>query len=484
MSSEILDQDATSQLSALASKRVSAEELLKLALGRQEKRHADLNAVINADPGLALERARAVDDARSKGATLGPLAGLPMTIKDTLDVAGMPATSGLEVFRRRVCEDAPVVAAARRGGAVIWGKTNVPVMAGDWQSFNGLFGTTNNPWDLTRTCGGSSGGAAAALAAGITALEIGSDIGGSLRVPASYCGVFSHKPTWGLVSQRGHVPPQPGAYAERDLNVVGPLARSARDLRLLLSLIAGGPVAAKAPGADLSKLRVGLWIEEATYPVDPEVRTVVAAFAHRLAAAGSQVETISSPVPVDQLMGAYQVLLGSIIGSDMPQAQQKQMRSMRGVSKLAVTLGADERSAIAQVQAYTATHAEWMEADEVRCRLRDSLREVFARFDVILAPVSATPAFPHDHRPFNNRKLTTSEGQVLAYDSNLNWIALATACHLPVTTVPAGQTPEGLPGGVQIIGPHGGAAKTLAVAQAIDEDIGGFVPPPSKGRSV
>src|SRR5678815_4519495 len=225
--SDILKLDATDQLSALAARRVSALELLEASLSRQQQVHGRLNAVVATSLERAMEHARAIDERRAKGEAMGPLAGLPMTIKDTFDVVGMPASSGLEALRRRVAEDADVVGAARDAGAVIWGKTNVPVMAGDWQSFNGLYGTTNNPWDVTRTPGGSSGGAAAALAAGVTALEIGSDIGGSLRVPAGFCGVFSHKPTWGLVSQHGHVPPSPGSWSERDLNVVGPMARSA-----------------------------------------------------------------------------------------------------------------------------------------------------------------------------------------------------------------------------------------------------------------
>lgn len=477
MAGDLLIQDATSQLAALQSKRISAEELLKLALGRHEKLHKRLNAVINVDLTNALERARAIDDARMKDGPLGPLAGLPMTIKDTLDVAGMPASAGLDRFRHRVCEDANAVSGTRRAGAVIWGKTNVPVMAGDWQSFNDLYGTTNNPWDAERTSGGSSGGAAAALAVGITPLEIGSDIGGSLRVPAHFCGVFSHKPTWGLVSQIGHVPPHPGAHAERDLNVIGPMARSARDLRLLLSIIAAGPVAAKAPAADLTKTRIGVWVDADGFALDGEIRTVLEVFVTQLAEAGVEIELISSPVPTDQLMAAYQVLLGSIIGSDMPEAQRRQMQSMRGVSKLAVTLGADERSSIAQVRAYTATHAEWLEADEVRCRLRDGLKTVFSKYDVILAPVSPVVAFQHNHRAFATRKLVCSDGAALPYASMLDWIALATACQLPVTTVPAGHAMSGLPVGVQLIGPQGGDAKTLAIAQAIDEHIRGFVAP-------
>ena len=478
MAADILDLDATGQLNALATRRISAVELLQLSLAREAETRARLNAVVATDPERALFRAEAIDDLRAKGAALGVLAGLPMTIKDTLDVVGLPATSGLQAFKVRTAEDAVAVGHARSAGAVIWGKTNVPVMAGDWQSFNDLYGTSNNPWDLTRTTGGSSGGAACALAAGITALEIGSDIGGSLRVPAGFCGVFSHKPTWGLVSQLGHVPPLPGARAERDLNVVGPLARSARDLRLLFGVICDAPSARLGEAADLKTLKVGLWLDEAIFPLDPEVRAVLERFAVELAGQGCAVETISSPVPAEQLMAAYQVLLGSIIGTDMPPDQRRQMARMRGLAKIAEGLGAKLSPELAQLRAYTATHAEWIEADETRARLRDSLSTVFSRFDVILAPVTAVPAFQHDHRPFQSRRLKTSEGKEIPYVSMLNWIALATACQLPATCVPAGLTAGGLPVGAQIIGPRGGDAKTLAVAQAIDEQVRGFVAPP------
>src|SRR5579859_2596986 len=256
MDDHLLKLDATDQLALLNKKKVSATELLKASLARHEKTHAKLNAVVAVDLDRALFHAKALDELRARGETLGLLAGLPMTVKDTFDVVGLPASSGLKHLRQRQAEDATAVALAKHAGVVIWGKTNTPVLAGDWQTFNGLYGTTNNPWDVTRTCGGSSGGAAAALAAGVTALEIGSDIGGSLRVPASFCGVYAHKPTWGMVSQIGHVPPAPGALAERDLNVVGPMARSARDLRLLLSVLEAGAIAARAPAAfDLGALR-------------------------------------------------------------------------------------------------------------------------------------------------------------------------------------------------------------------------------------
>jgi amidase len=474
---DLLDQDASAQIIALREKRVSAVELLKAALARHAETHERLNAVVAADPERALERARALDDARVRGDSLGPLAGLPMTVKDTFDVAGMAASSGIAELRRRQVEDAAAVSHARHAGAVIWGKTNVPVMAADWQSVNPLYGRTNNPWDPTRTSGGSSGGAAAALAACVTPLEIGSDIGGSLRVPAGFCGVFSHKPTWGLVSQRGHVPPHPGSFAERDLNVIGPMARSARDLRLLLSIVENGPLAPKAPPADLAETKIGLWLDDPLCPLDPEVRRVLEAFADELRAAGATVEPITSPVDMRTLLFAYQTLLGAVLGEDLPPAMIRNLERMRVFAQGAVKRGAGPLSNAAMALAYTARHREWLAADAVRARLRHDIGEAFGKWDAILAPITPTPAFPHDKRPFQKRTLTLSNGAAIPYNSILTWIAAATALHLPATAVPAGRTAAGLPVGAQLIGPVAGDAKTLAIAQAIDENIRGFVAP-------
>ena len=474
----LIELDATDQLAALASRRVSAVELLKMVLARHAETHATLNAVITADPERALDAARAIDDLRSRGEAVGPLAGLPMTIKDTFDVAGMAASSGLAAFRRRMTGDAVAVAHARHAGAVIWGKTNVPVMAADWQSANALYGVTNNPWDVSRTPGGSSGGAAAALAAQVTALEIGSDIGGSLRVPASFCGVFSHKPTWGIVSPRGHVPPHPGSYAERDLNVIGPMARSARDLRLLLSVIESGPLAPRAPPADLSTVRIGVWLDDPNCPLDPEVHAVLSRFAADIGAAGAMVEPIPSPVDMNALLSAYQTLLGAVLGEDMPASMLRRMEMIRPFARLAMDRGAGPLSSAAATLAYTARHREWQAADAVRARLRHGVADIFDAYDVILAPIAPVPAFPHDRRPFARRSLTTSDGRRLNYTSMLTWISLATALHLPATAVPAGLTASGLPVGAQLIGPMGGDAKILSIAQALDENVRGYTPPP------
>lgn len=475
---DLLDRDATAQLAALASKQISAVELLKAALARHAETHEALNAVIAADPERALERARAIDDARSRNEVLGPLAGLPMTVKDTFDVVGLPASSGLADLRRRQAEDAAAIAHARQAGVVIWGKTNVPVMAADWQSANAAYGRTNNPWDPTRTPGGSSGGAAAALAARVTPLEIGSDIGGSLRVPASFCGVFSHKPTWGAVSQRGHVPPHPGSHAERDLNVIGPMARSPRDLRMLLAILQNGPLAPRAPPADLKETRIGLWLDDANCPLDPEVRATIEAFAGQLSQAGATVEPIKSPVDMRALLFAYQTLLGAVLGEDLPPKMVRGFEWARLFAKGALRRGAGPLSSAAMAMAYTARHREWMAADAVRARLRHEIGETFETWDAILAPIAPVPAFPHDARPFARRSLALSDGRTIPYASMLTWISLATALHLPATAVPAGRTSAGLPVGAQLIGPIGGDSRTLAIAQAIDEDVRGFEPPP------
>jgi len=482
--SDILSLDATGQLAALDGGRISARELLELSVARCEAVNPALNAVVARDLDRAMLRAGAIDEGRAKGDPLGPLAGLPMTIKDTFDVEGLPASSGLEAFRHGRRPDAVVVAHARQAGAVIWGKTNTPVMAGDFQTFNALYGTTNNPWDVTRTPGGSSGGAAAALASGVTALEIGSDIGGSLRTPASFCGVYSHKPTWGVVSQVGHVPPVPGALAERDLNVVGPMARSARDLRRLLSVLEAGPLAAKnqAP-LELRDLRVALWTEEPGFVLDPEVKAVVERFGADLAREGARVEPLTRPVDTAAMLAAYHTLLAALLAQDLPAKQLARMQRIRPLARFARARGADPTSWAGMALDYTASHLEWLAADEVRARAGARVRALFDRFDVILAPIGPVAAFAHDHRPFQKRTLTLSDGTQAPYLAALRWIALASACGLPATAVPAGLTPGGLPVGAQLIGPRGADSRTLAVAEAIEARLGGFVAPPPLTRA-
>jgi amidase len=225
---------------ALAAKKVSAVELAEHAINRIERHDGKINAICVRDFDRALIAARAADAALARGETR-PLLGIPMTVKESYRVAGLPTTWGIPEQKNFVpTEDALSIARVKDAGGVILGKTNVPLSLGDWQSYNEIYGTTNNPYDLGRTPGGSSGGSSAALAAGYGPLSLGSDIGGSLRVPAFHCGVYAHKPTWALVPLRGHTPPPfPALPVDRDLTVIGPMARSAADLSLLLDVISG-----------------------------------------------------------------------------------------------------------------------------------------------------------------------------------------------------------------------------------------------------
>ena len=476
---DILSLDATAQLQELAALRISARELLDVSVVRMDWLNPKLNAVVSCDLDRAYASARIIDERRARGETLGLLGGLPMTVKDTFDVEGLPASAGMKALLDRTAEDAAVVARVRSADAIVWGKTNTPVYAADWQTYNSLYGTTSNPWDPTRTPGGSSGGSAAAVAAGITALEIGADIGGSMRVPASFCGVFAHKPTYGLVSQRGLVPP-PGVVADLDLAVVGPMARSARDLRLLLSIIGESPIPAPAPPAELKRLKVALWLDEPAFPLDPDTKATLEAFARRLQTTGAIVDRIACPVSAERLMSTYILLLYAIIGATLPWAERGLYELLRRPAKIARAMGANALSWAHCVLAYTARHREWLQADDVRAQLSDVMRGFFTHFDVLLAPISPTAAFLHDQRAVRRRTLKCSDGHEIAYIEMLKWIALATVCGLPSTAVPAGLNAEGLPVGIQIFGPRNGDALTLAVAQAIDEQFSGFRAPPLK----
>ncbi|HEX5264111.1 MAG TPA: amidase family protein, partial [Phenylobacterium sp.] len=247
--------------------------------------------------------------------------------------------------------------------------------------------------------------------------------------------------------------------------------------RLLLSVIQGGLMAAKAPPAELKEVKIGLWLNEPSFPLDPEVRGAIERFAADLTTAGATVTPIPSPVHMPGLMGAYQVLLGAVLGEDMPPATVRGLERMRGWARWQMSRGAPPTSNAAMTLAYTATHREWMAADAVRRRLRHEIGATFGRFDAILAPIAPVTAFPHDHSPFGRRKLTTSDGQVMPYPSMLNWISLATALHLPATAVPAGFSASGLPVGAQLIGPLNGDGRVLALAQAIEENVRGFTAP-------
>lgn len=475
---ELLLCDATGQLAALRDSRVSARELLRATVERVDRLDRSVNCVVARNVDRAMADAFTIDDARARGDMLGPLAGLPMTVKDIFDVDGLPASVGLKSAPSRPARDAEAVARVRAVGALVWGQTNVPAGASDLQTFNARYGTTCNPWNFARTPGGSSGGSASAVAAGFSALEIGADIGGSLRIPAAYCGVACHRPTWGLIPQRGIAAP-PGYAADYDLLVVGPMARSVRDLQLLLGVLAGTPT---APTPLLRNLRVGLWLDEPAFPVDPVVRASIEGFGASLQAEGVAIDPIASPLPAGPMLSTYMTLLLATLSGAMPPVARAAFDLLRQPAKIAEACGAGPLSWAHGVMGYTARHHEWLAANEARTRMKAKIATIFERHDVLLAPVAPTVAFAHDHVGMQaSRWLTTSDGGRIRYLEQVDWIALAILCDLPATVIPIGVTPEGLPVGVQIIGAPGADAATLATAAAFEVVAGGFRAPPGFG---
>jgi amidase len=404
------------------------------------------------------------------------LHGVPMTIKDTYETAGMRTTCGLEAWDHVPEDDAEAVRRLREAGAVIFGKTNTPTLAGDWQTYNPIFGTTNNPWDTARTTGGSSGGAAAAVATGMTALELGSDIAGSIRVPSNWCGVCGHKPSWGIVPQRGHLPPAPGALADTDLGVMGPLARDVADLELALDILAGpsGHVATgwrldlPAPRATtLHDLRLAVWLDDPAYPLEPDVRTVLEPAVAMLE--GAQIADSRPPVALSEVVRTYVQLLYPVILATIPRSR---------FDALAAMPIEDEGPLTNTARFATLRHRDWLRANEQREQLRAVMADFFREVDALLMPVAVVPAIAHDHsEPFADRVIRTTDGS-RPYLDMFGWIALATLTYLPATVVPVGLTAAGLPVGIQIVGPYLEDRTMLVVARCIEELLGGFVPPP------
>jgi amidase len=298
-------RSASDLLRALTQREISSRELLEHYLARVERWNPGLRAIVTLDADRALRRADEADAARGRGEIRGPLHGLPISVKDCFETKGLRTTAGSPRLAEHVpTADAAAVARLEAAGAIVFAKTNTPPLAMDWQTYNPLFGTTCNPWDASRTPGGSSGGSAAAIAAGLTGLELGSDIGGSIRVPAGWCGIFGHKPSWGIVPQRGHIPGWPGSLREDDINVVGPLARSAEDLALALRVLAGPlPDRARAWKLELPpprrgalrEFRVAAWLDDPAGPVDDAVRERLAAAVAALRGAGVAVDEQARP---------------------------------------------------------------------------------------------------------------------------------------------------------------------------------------------
>jgi amidase len=486
---------ATEWTQALRTGQISASEALAQHLARMQAVNPRLHAVVALDLEGARRRAAEADLARERGEDWGPLHGLPMTIKDTWAVPGMPCTAGtLKHKDHRPTQAARAVQRVLDAGAVVFGKTNVPFQAMDIQSYNEVHGTTNNPWDLARTPGGSSGGAAAALAAGITPLELGSDIGGSIRIPAHFCGVYGHKSSYGLIPMRGHTPAEPGTLSEPPLCVAGPMARSAEDLRLLFDLLIG-PSPEREGGwrvdlpeprqHQLADFRVLMWIDDPDCPIDPRMTEVYRTLGSQLAAAGAQVSW-GSPLGMrlKDFYPCYTAQMGCLLKAVLTPTERRRMGMVSpfGAATSGLMKGLGQVISLPKhidrfVAGLNMGHADWLALADEGLRLREAFQAAFTTFDVILAPPTMGTAFAHDHSLFATRKLKVN-GQTRHYADQMMWIAPATLMGLPATSAPVGRAPEGLPVNVQIIGAPFADRTTIAFAQLLAAVAGGFTPPP------
>jgi len=473
---------ATGLAGEIRDRRVGCLELLDFFLDRAQRYNPALNAIVAWQIDRARDRARAADAALARGEVWGPLHGVPMTVKESFNVAGLPTTWGNPFWKDNIATDnAVLVDRLLAAGAVIYGKTNVPFMLMDMQSFNDIYGTTNNPWDISRGPGGSSGGEAAALAAGLSALGAGSDIASSLRNPAHFCGIYGHKPSWGLIPMRGQsLAP---TLTPTDISVVGPMARHAEDLDLAMRILVG-PDVLQQPAwrvelppprhRNLGDFRVAVWTRSPLCEIDASVRERFTAAVAAMSGAGALVDTTARPTIDDaEHHRLFMLLLRAATASRLHD------EDFAAQQAIAATVAPDDMSFRATTARGVAIdHRGWGMANEACAKLRHTWRDFFRRFDVLLAPVAATAAFPHDHNPDRDRRMVPVNGKPTPYGDFRFWAGLASLSHLPATAAPLGLTLGGLPVGMQIIGAEGDDLTTIEFARLLAAEIGGFIPPP------
>lgn len=476
---DIAYSSATNLVQMLRTKQIGSQELLGIYADRIDLLNKPLNAVIAFDWDVAKEAARAADRHLAEGEDAGALSGLPMTVKETFEMKGTRTSVGLPFLANHYAtQDSVAVGRLRQQGAVIFGKTNIPIGGADHQTDNPIYGLTRNPWDLERTVGGSSGGAAAALSAGLTPLELGSDIGGSIRIPAHLCGVFGHKSSYGLVPTRGHIPPMPGTVGEAELAVAGPMARTARDLEFAMDILTGaGPedppasTTRMAPSRHekLSDFRIALWGQDFTYATSEETRNAIATLAVELETAGARVSVSARPDFDPQAsLDIYLNTLFSIV-----------------MAGQAFKLSADERAHLPAdalhygqiLENCSGTSAEsWAALTKARHALHMCWQDFFRDWDVLVCPVFPTTAFKHDlsgegmGAQLHRRRQV--DDQDVVYMSQLSWSSLATIGHLPSTVVPVPRLEGQLPLGLQIIGPYFEDRTTIRLASLLEEQLG------------
>jgi len=452
-------QSALALVKAIQDKKISSFELLEYFIERYERLNSQINAIVATNLDLARKMAVDADKALARGEIFGPLHGLPMTLKDNLQIIGMPTTYGSELYTNHMPEEnGDVVQSVLDAGAVVFGKTNLPLFGMDTQSFNDVYGQTNNPWDTSRIPGGSSGGAAAALAAGLVGLEIGNDIGGSIRFPAHFCGIYGHKPSYNIVSMHGASGPWSQFKTKfpmvTDLVVNGPLARSAEDLLLAMGIIVDAPayqrkairISLPEPRKNaLSDFKVGVWMDDPLFPPDDASGAVLSDFIDRLA--GTGVTLVNKKPDIDlktshELRNAFEITTLSL--GQPPEIYQEAVDALES----------DDDNKKSWAKAMTMEHRDWLFLDYVRSFVRQKWDDYFKDVDVMLCPVTRIPAHPHDHTPGAERVVQFNNEILNYWEVMLPWNSLALVSYLPATVAPAGFTPGGLPVGIQIVGPY------------------------------
>lgn len=481
-----MDHDAFRSAKALAARirkgMITSQQLLELYVARMQEYNPRINAIVATDLQGARKRARAADRALGRGEVWGPLHGVPITIKESFDVVGMPTTWGLSELKDNFPKrNALAVDRLLCAGAVLFGKTNVPAMLADWQTFNDLYGTTNNPWDLGRVPGGSSGGAAAALAAGLTGLEIGSDIGASIRDPAHYCGLYGHKPSFGVCATNGQA--LPGCVAVQDITAIGPLARSAADLDIALKVISGPdeidargwrlvlPVAKKK---SLREFKVAVMLSAETAEVDRSVQDRIQAITEFLARRKVKVSDTARP-DIDTAEAHY-VFIQLVRGAtSRGQTDEVFARNLAAAGNLS----ADDQSYRAwMLKGNTMFHRDWLQWNELRHRMRLKWDAFFQQYDLLLCPAGATAAFPHNQTGERWERMVMVNGKPQPSTTQMFWAGFSGMAYLPSTVAPAGLTPDGLPVGVQIVGSQYSDLTCIRFAELLEREYQGFVAPP------
>jgi amidase len=482
-SSDPLLLSVADQIRLLRNGRLSAEELLRLTLARMDKLNPMLNAVVYRDDDLALGAARLADQ-RLKRGEARPLEGLPITIKDAMDVAGFPSTGGSPGLKDRVpAVDAVAVARLRQAGAIIAGRTNVPVFSGDFQSFNPLHGVTRNPWNTDFSSGGSSGGAAVAVATGMSSFEIGSDQGSSVRWPAATNGIHGMKTSWGLVSNWGIIPPPPDKRTDRNVELVaiGPMTRHASDLDLLVNILSGprniavsGPVLPAPRQLTPQGLRVAVWLDEAFAPVEHAVSDGVRHAAELLAGQGAIIHERARPgFRFEEAYEVFALLNHWIVGYGLPPKVRDKI-----AGQAAMVSANDLSHRALQARGMRMTPGFYQEVNARRQRLIRQWSVFFTQYDVVLCPPAPVASLRHDHEPNIMVRSLDVNGEKVPYLNFLHWAALATGSNLPASVAPAGFTAEGMPRGVQIIGPAMEDRTPVAVSMMLEKAQGSYAAPP------